>query len=83
MRETAEQWAVYEAIQGKAVGIRSVCTDSEWQALELTHPGLNMLVQKGIASEADAEKLARGTSGDPVAKRGQRPASRPAPSDEI
>ena len=81
MRNAAnvENWAVYEAVQGKAVGVRSVCTDSEWQALEVSHPGANVLVRSGIASEADAERLARGTSGDSVPKRPQQRVPRSLP----
>lgn len=62
--EKIEEWVVYEAIQGEQTGIRSVCKQSEWEAIELRHPGFNSLVQKGITSETEAEKLARGTSGD-------------------
>jgi len=70
MRELpkVESWVVYEAVQGDDTGRRWVCKQSEWEAIELRHPGLNMLIQQGITSETDAEKLARGTSGD-VPKR--------------
>lgn len=80
---SVETWTVYQAVQGKVVGIRSVCTDSEWQALELSHPGLNVLVQQGLTNEADAERLARGTSGDSVAKRTPKRAPKPADQQNL
>ena len=71
MRETekVEAWVVYEAVQGNDIGRKSLCRQSEWEALESRHPGHNKLIQGGIASETEAEKLARGTSGD-AKKRG-------------
>jgi len=66
MRETdkVEAWVVYEAVQGIDIGRKSLCKQSEWEAIELRHPGHNKLIQGGITNETDAEKLARGTSGD-------------------
>lgn len=71
MRETekVEAWVVYEAVQGDNVGRKSVCRQSEWVAIETRFPGHNKLVQGGITNETEAEKLARGTSGD-AKKRG-------------
>ncbi len=66
MRKTdrEELWAVYEVVQGKQAGRKVMCRQSQWEALALSHPGANVLIQGGIASESEAEKLARGTSGD-------------------
>jgi hypothetical protein len=71
MRETekVEAWVVYEAIQGDHAGRKSVCLQSEWEAIESRFPGHNKLVLGGITNETEAEKLARGTSGD-AKKRG-------------
>src|SRR5207244_3760089 len=66
-----ETWVVYQAVQGDQLGIRSVCTQSEWPTILARRPGVNQLVREGITSETEAEKLARGTSGD-VAKRAPR-----------
>ena len=66
-----ETWVVFQAMQGEQSGIRSVCTESEWTAIVARKPGVNQLVQAGITSEMEAEKLARGTSGD-VQKRPPR-----------
>ena len=59
-------WVVYKTnTDGKlGGGMNVVCEQSEWDALELARPGHHTLVQAGIASESEAEKLARGTSGD-------------------
>jgi hypothetical protein len=61
-------WVVYQSVQGKAMGAKSICEQREWEALERSHPGANELLASGLASESQAEKLARGTSGD-VKKR--------------
>jgi hypothetical protein len=66
---TVENWVVYETIEGKQSGRRSVCKQSEWQEIERKFPGVNTLVREGIEEESVAEKLARGTSGD-AKKRG-------------
>jgi hypothetical protein len=58
-------WVVYRVnIDGKTAGINVVCEQSEWDAMEQVKPGQYTLVRSGIASEAEAERLARGTSGD-------------------
>ena len=62
--EKIETWVVYEAVQGADTGRKAVCRQSEWDAIDSRHPGHNKLVQGGITNETDAEKLARGTSGD-------------------
>jgi hypothetical protein len=72
--EAEELWAVYEVVQGKQAGRRVMCSQSQWEALASSQPGANVLIQGGIAGENDAEKLARGTSGDAkprVAKGGR------------
>jgi hypothetical protein len=53
-------------------GARGVCEQSEWDAMELARPGYRTLVMGGIASEPEAERLARGTAGD----RAPRPTTR-------
>ena len=58
-------WVVYEiGAAGKAQGINVVCEQGEWQALELAQPGKHKLIRTGITNEGEAERLARGTSGD-------------------
>jgi hypothetical protein len=57
-------WVVYRmTIEGRSAAVNVVCSQDEWEHLELAHPGYT-LVRSGIASEAEAERLARGTVGD-------------------
>ena len=67
-----ELWAVYEVVQGKQAGMKVMCPQSQWEALALSHPGANALIRDGITSESEAEKLARGTSGDAKPRAGKR-----------
>ena len=57
-------WVVYQSVQGKQLGAKSICEQREWEALEAAHPGVNELLASGLTCESQAEKLARGTSGD-------------------
>jgi hypothetical protein len=64
-RAKVESWVVYLMnIHGKPSSMNAVCPQSEWDAMELARPGYHTLVRGSIRSEAEAEKLARGTSGD-------------------
>jgi hypothetical protein len=64
--EQDESWVIYQVVnKGVVVGPNSVCEQDEWEALERLRPGVQPIVQRGIASEGVAERLARGTSGDP------------------
>jgi hypothetical protein len=68
--DEAVSWVVYlMTVKKNAAGMNAVCEQSEWDAMELAKPGLHTLVRSGIASEAEAERLARGTAGDPVRRR--------------
>ncbi len=65
MSEKRQSWVVYlMTLHGKTTGMNAVCEQSEWDEMEQFRPGYHKLIQNGIASEAEAEKLARGTSGD-------------------
>jgi hypothetical protein len=60
-------WVVYQsAVKGEAIGPNAVCEQGEWEAMEAAAPGRNRLIRSGIVNEGEAERLARGTSGDPV-----------------
>ena len=72
MRETvqAEAWVVYlMTIHGKAEAMRAVCEQGEWDEMERARPGYHTLVRAGITNEGEAERLARGTSGDVKGRR--------------
>jgi hypothetical protein len=71
--DKAVSWVVYlMTVYGKESAMKAVCEQAEWDAMELGRPGYHTLVQSGIASEAEAEKLARGTSGDPPPRTPRR-----------
>jgi len=57
-------WVVYRTTRGKAVSVNAVCEQVEWDALERAQPGVHTLIRAGIASEGEAEWLAR--AGTPV-----------------
>ena len=68
-------WVVYlMTMHGKEAPIRAICEQAEWDAMELARPGYHKLIQAGIANEGEAERLARGTSGDPVPRAARTPA---------
>jgi len=76
MKQTDEavSWVVYKmTVRGKQgeSEARAVCEQVEWDAMERDRPGYHALVQDNIATEGEAERLARGTSGDPKV-RGRR-----------
>jgi hypothetical protein len=65
MTEQSTYWVVYlMTLHGKKDGMNAVCEQGEWEAMERARPGYHRLVQAGIASEAEAERLAR--SEDPA-----------------
>ena len=65
--ETQALWVVYLVpVKNHPEGIRAVCQQREWDALERDKPGQNTLIRAGIPNEGEAERLARGSSGDPV-----------------
>ncbi len=64
---TSNSWVVYRmTVSGKIPGANAVCEQSEWDVMERERPGYHVLIRTGIATEEEAEKLARGTSGDTV-----------------
>ena len=57
----AESWVVYRmALRHCPDGMRAVCEQAEWDAMELARPGYHTLVRAGIPNETEAERLARG-----------------------
>ena len=69
-------WVVYQTTvrgkQGKSTTMNVICEQGEWDAMELAQPGLHTLVQGGITSEGEAERLARGSAGDALSPRAKR-----------
>jgi hypothetical protein len=77
--EECHSWVVYRMTLTKgAFGGNVVCEQKEWDALERAQPGFHTLIRAGIATEQEAEKLARGTAGDtPQRKSGGKISSAP------
>ena len=73
-KEKIASWVVYttDATGKIGGGVNVVCEQSEWEEMERARPGHHTLVRDGIASESEAEKLARGTSGDPKPQQPRR-----------
>lgn len=58
---TAPTWVVYSVpLDGSP---RAVCTQAEWGAIDRARPGHFTLVRAGLKTEAEAERLARGSAG--------------------
>jgi hypothetical protein len=68
-------WVVYLTPVDQGA-VRAVCEQNEWDRMEAARPGHYTLIRGRIANEAEAEKLARGTSGD------SRPRQRPVSAEE-
>jgi hypothetical protein len=69
-------WAVYhKAIKGVPDGLRAVCRQDEWEALDRAQPGVHTLIAGDLTNEGEAERLARGMSGH-TPTRAEREASR-------
>ena len=58
-------WVIYlKTIHGKKLAVNAVCEQGEWEQLEAGRPGYHTLVRGGFTNECEAERAARGTSGD-------------------
>ncbi len=61
-----DSWVIFQAVvRGEATGPKGVCEQAEMEEMERVKPGGAWVIQSGIADEGVAERLARGTSGDP------------------
>jgi hypothetical protein len=67
--EKIESWVVYKmTVRNQPEGMNAICEQSEWDEMELARPGYHTLIQSGMTNESEAEKLARGTAGDPKSR---------------
>ena len=58
-------WVVYTMpMRDNPETIRAVCDAQEWERMERAKPGFFALIQSGISTEGEAERLARGRSGE-------------------
>jgi hypothetical protein len=61
MDDTTGPWVVYlRTLHGRQTPMNVVCEQGEWDAMELANPGQYTLVMEGIASEGEADRIARG-----------------------
>jgi len=61
-------WVVYRmTLKGTAQGVGAVCEQREWEAIDAAKPGYHTLLQAGIPSEGEAERLARAASAEELA----------------
>lgn len=62
----AGKWVVYRMTRpNQAVTGNVVCEQCEWEAIDRARPGYHTLLHSDIETEQEAERLARGTAGDP------------------
>jgi hypothetical protein len=55
-----QTWVVFlMTIHKRKERVAAVCKQREWEVMDRARPGYHLLVREGIASEAEAEDLAR------------------------
>jgi hypothetical protein len=62
MRSTKQplSWVVYQIAPGKIPqGMKAVCEQQEWDAMQLSQTCRHTLIRAGITNEGEAEQLAR------------------------
>ena len=68
--QNEEPWVVYKrTLHRDPEGKTAVCEQSEWEEMERVRPGYHTLLHAGITNEGEAERLARGTAGDPKSRQ--------------
>jgi hypothetical protein len=68
--DVCHAWVVYRmTMHRNTAGGNVVCEQREWDVLEAERPGFHTLLHSGLRTEQEAEKLARGTAGDPVPRK--------------
>jgi len=77
--EESGPWVVYRVAQGDATGAMFVCQESDWETLRVAGRSAYELVRNNILSESEAERFARGTSGNSF-RLGRRPRRRSEPA---
>ncbi|MDY3555181.1 hypothetical protein R5W24_004319 [Gemmata sp. JC717] len=79
VQEVCHAWVVYRvSLNGGKGTANVVCEQREWETIEAAQPGLHTLLHSGLKTEQEAERLARGTSGDNYGNRGgKKPAYSP------
>jgi hypothetical protein len=62
-------WVVYKMNLAGPHGPNAVCEQAEWDEMERANPGYHILIRAGIASEPEAERLAREAPGGRTAAK--------------
>jgi hypothetical protein len=70
-------WVVYKTNNSGPQGGNAVCKQSEWESIRQVEPGRYTLVRDGIATEAEAERVARESPGGTAAQQVTRLKARP------
>jgi hypothetical protein len=71
--EVGGAWVVYRmTLYGGTAGGNAVCQQHEWDALEAARPGFHTLLHAGLATEQEAERLARGAAGEGPPRAGKQ-----------
>ncbi len=68
--EKVVSWVVYRMTLHNKAAVSAVCEQDEWEGIEQARPGYHTLLRAGITNEGEAERLARGTSGDSKGRSG-------------
>jgi hypothetical protein len=74
-----QSWVVINKhVHGLPGAVRAVCSQSEWDKMQAIQPCSHELIRSGFTNEAEAERTARGTSGDaPLPGHNKRGVGRP------
>jgi hypothetical protein len=64
MHKPTSTWVVYRRTIHKQGDFPAVCPQREWDQMERSRPGYHRLLHAGVASESEADRLARGAVGD-------------------
>lgn len=75
--EVGHSWVVYRMTLHGGAGCNAVCEQYEWDLIDAQRPGYHTLLHKGIKTEQEAEKLARGTAGDDYRRGGKKQPCKP------
>jgi len=67
-RKVVVGWVVYKSRHAGEHGPNAVCEQEEWEEMESADPGAQTLLRSGVATEAEAEALARELPGGTAAK---------------
>jgi hypothetical protein len=73
-QQRIDMWVVYQVFKGEeSTGVKAVCTQQEWDQMRLAEQrDRHTLIKGHLTNEGEAERLARGTAGDPAIRLPRR-----------